>query len=179
MGYLQNIITADAACSTADKGYAPFGPGTQECYATVISATKGRGRVQLHPTEYQRLKALGVFDNGTTEGWFICTNGIKNSLVGLASFASGFEPTKLVGGVLQTQPQVTASTSSLSVYVSGVLKGLGSTAFDIPACFCKCPVTNCCPTETHTDGKGQTTNDWLLTCDQNRNGYSPLRSGCF
>ena len=183
MPYLENIITADAACSTADKGYAPFGPGNQECHATLIEARKGRSMIKLHPSEFQRLKTLGVFTNGTTDGWFICTNGIKNSIAGLKSFDTGFEATKYVGGVQQWDIQVSAGTSASKVLVTGVYKGVGSTAdsvfYNIPACFCKCPVTNCCPTEKQKDGKGSTTNDWLLSCDQNLNSYSTLKAGCF
>jgi hypothetical protein len=183
MPYLENIITADAGCSTADKGYAPFGPGVQECYSTLISIPAGKPgttRIALHPKEYQRLKAKGVFSNGTTDGWFICTNGIKNHLKGLESFDSGFESTKVEGGVVQKGVQVSGVTNAGTIRVSGAYKGNASTAYDIPACFCKCPVTNCCPTEKWPDGGGaQDTNDWMLSCDQNLNSYSPLRAGCF
>ena len=194
MGYLNNIITADAGCSTADKGYSPFGDGVQQCYSTLVSIPTGKpgtSRISMHPSEYQRLKSHGVFDivpnlpaDGYTtaiSGWFLCTNGIKNHLVGLQSFDSGFAPTAMVGGSLQENIQISATTDYRQIYVSGVYKGNASTAFDIPACFCKCPITNCCPTEKWPNGgiDGMDTNDFQLTCDQNNNSYSPLRTGCF
>lgn len=191
MPYLENIITADAGCSTADKGYAPFGPGVQECHSTLIaipSGAPGRAKIAVHPVEFQRLKALGVFENGATSGWFLCTNGIKNHLKGLESFDSGFAPTKKVGGVLQKGVQVSATTNAGEIFVTGTYKGNASTAYNIPACFCKCPITNCCPPRTWKgveegfptgEGKGTTPDDWQLSCDQNLNSYSPLRAGCF
>ena len=192
MGYLNNIITADAGCSTADKGYSPFGDGVQKCYSTLISIPlkkPGSSKISMHPSEYQRLKGLGVFDivpnlpadaySKAISGWFICTNGIKNHLVGLQSFDSGFAPTALVGGSLQENIQISATTAANAIYVTGAYKGNASGVYDIPACICKCPITNCCPTEKHKDGKGSTTNDWMLSCDQNNNSYSLLKVGCF
>ena len=206
MGYLNNIITADAGCSTADKGYAPFGDGVQQCYSTLISIPLGKpgsSMISMHPSEYQRLKSHGVFNmvpnnpvDGTmlpsNSGWFVCTNGIKNHLIletgeVLQSFASGFQSTYTpgVGGAevnkFRTNIQISATTDSRAIYVTGIYKGNASTAFDIPACFCKCPITNCCPTEKWPNGgvDGMDTNDFQLTCDQNNNSYSPLRTGCF
>ena len=100
--------------------------------------------------------------------------------MGLQSFDSGFAPTKMLGGSLVENVQISAATAYNTIRVTGVYKGNASTSYDIPACFCKCPVTNCCPTEKwQGGGKGVEENDWQLTCDQNWNSYSPLRAGCF
>ena len=206
MPYLNNIITADAGCSTSDKGYSPFGQGVQQCYSTLIAIPLGKpgsSKISMHPSEYQRLKGLGVFnvnqpavaDGGmpsSMSGWFICTNGIKNHLILetgeiLQSFASGFQSTYTpgVGGVevnkFRTNIQISATTAANAIYVTGIYKGNASTAYDIPACICKCPITNCCPTEKWPNGgvDGMDPNDFQLSCDQNNNSYSPLRSGCF